>query len=72
MEKITVVKEKTMGPFNVRMIHNEHGDYSVLYSGNGTRLESYDCENYDMADRDYNTVYTAIRNVLAVIKQSLG
>lgn len=69
---MSIITEKTFGPFNVRILQNEHFEYSVLYSGNGTRLESYDCENYVAAKRDYDTVCDTIRNVLAVIKQSLG
>lgn len=67
-----IIKQQNYGSFNVRIIQNEHGDNTVIYSANGTRLESYDCENDDMADRDYNTVCDTIRNVLAVIRNSLG
>lgn len=70
--KSTIVKQQTFGPFNVRILENEHGDYSVLYSGNGTRLEVYDSKDYAEAEQDYQTVCDAIRNVLAVIRQSLG
>lgn len=66
-----IERQTTIGPFNVRVL-SHHGEYSVLYSANGTRLEGYDCNNFDDAMQDYNTICVAIRHVLAVIKQSLG
>lgn len=72
MEKLKVVKQQTFAMFTIKLVKNEHDDYSVLYLNGSKQLERYDCVNFDAAQQDFNTVCDAIRNVLNVIKLSLG
>jgi len=67
----SIIKQENIGPFNVRMLRDSNNDYTVIYSANGKDLEIYECDNAQEVTRDYNTIRTAIRDVLKVIKESL-
>jgi len=67
-----LIKQENIGQFNVRVLKDDNNDYTVIYSANGKDLEIYECDNSQEATRDYNTIRRAIRDVLKVIKESLG
>lgn len=65
------VKQQKFGLLHIRILERSETDYTVILSGNDSKLESYDCKNYDEALLYFNTICDTVRSTLAIVRQFL-